>query len=97
MLTVTKILLRHHIGAAQFWEMVRGTEFELGREGIPLGGESKRERVEKHNAPGGDARHRVHDRVPVETFSEVWSLYQSCFGRFAARDVGVRVPTSGRC
>jgi len=36
-------LLRHHIGAAQFWVMGRGTGFELGGEGIPLGGETERE------------------------------------------------------
>jgi hypothetical protein len=66
--------------------MGRGTRFELGREGIPLGGESERERVDpkvsarswgdesvlavrvSHDAPGGDARHRV--RVSVETLSE---------------------------
>jgi hypothetical protein len=38
-----KILLRHPIGAAQFWEMGRGTGFEFEREGIPLGGEPKEE------------------------------------------------------
>jgi hypothetical protein len=81
-------LLRHHIGAAQFWEMGRGTGFELGEEGIPLGGESERERVDpevsarfwgdesvlavcvSHGASGGDARHRVHVCVPVETLLE---------------------------
>jgi hypothetical protein len=44
MLTITKILLRHHISAAQFWEMGRGTRFELRRKRIPLGGEPERER-----------------------------------------------------
>jgi len=42
----TNILLRHHICAAQFWKMGRGTWFELGGEGIPLGGEPERERVD---------------------------------------------------
>jgi hypothetical protein len=88
MLTIAKILIRHHISAAHFWEMGRGTRFELGSEGIPLGGESERERVDpevsarswgdesvlavrvSHDAPGGDARHRVHVRVSVETLSE---------------------------
>jgi hypothetical protein len=68
--------------------MGRGTWFELGREGIPLGGELEWERVDpkvsahfwgdesvlavcvSRGAPGGDARHRVHVRVPVETLSE---------------------------
>jgi hypothetical protein len=47
MLTITKILLKHHIRAAQFWEMGRGTRFEFRREGGSFtDGEPERERVD---------------------------------------------------
>ena len=46
-----KILLRHQIGAAQFWEMGRGTWFELGGEGIPLGGEAESHKTIHLNCP----------------------------------------------
>jgi hypothetical protein len=45
MLTIKKDFALH-MSMAQFWEIGRGTGFELGREGIPPGGESERERVD---------------------------------------------------